>query len=470
MIQMSETKATLSQLPGVDKLLSGAGHLIHEYGRQQVTHHLRDILQEIRSAIRADQASIPTSESILTTASDRLQAQADQGLRQVFNLTGTILHTNLGRSELPQQAVDAVVRVATKYSNLEYDVERGQRGDRDTILEDLLRRLTGAEAATVVNNNAAAVLLTLNTLAFQKEVPVSRGELVEIGGSFRIPEVMERSGCHLIEVGATNRTHLIDYENAINERTALLMKVHTSNYKIQGFTKSVSDHEIADLAQKHKIPFVTDLGSGTLVDLTRWGLPYEPTVQATVKAGADVITFSGDKLLGGPQCGIITGRSELIARIKKNPMKRALRVDKMTIAALYEVLKLYLNPDTLPQYLPVLKHLTRSADDIKTMANTLLPKMQAALDGVAEVVVQTCESQIGSGSLPVNVISGFALKITPNKTSDSHLTQLALKFRMLKIPVLGRIHDGSLYFDLRTLDALEPLVSQLQFLAPRTNP
>ncbi|HJP52548.1 MAG TPA: L-seryl-tRNA(Sec) selenium transferase, partial [Pseudomonadales bacterium] len=316
-----------------------------------------------------------------------------------------------------------------------------------------------------VNNNAAAVMLALNTLADQKEVPVSRGELVEIGGSFRIPEVMQRSGCHLIEVGATNRTHARDYEKAVNENTALLMKVHTSNYEIQGFTESVSDEEVAKIAASHDLPFVTDLGSGTLVDLTRWGLPYEPTVQSTLAAGADLVTFSGDKLLGGPQCGIIVGKSELISKIKNNPMKRALRVDKMTIAALFEVLKLYLDPDSLPRTLPTLRYLTRSFTEIEALAKKLLPELQDSLKSIAQVSLESCESQIGSGSLPASLLPSCALRITPKNPSDSALTELASQFRGLPVPIIGRMQNGSLYFDLRTLSVTEPVSSQLHLIS-----
>ena len=458
-------QSILSQLPGVDKLLTGAGDLVTTYGHPRVAESIRQILDEIREELKAGRTDVPTDLEIIESLSNMLREIHAPSLTRVINLTGTVLHTNLGRAELPLTAIEAISQVATSYSNLEFEMNTGRRGDRDSHIESLLLDITGAEAMTVVNNNAAAVMLALNTLADQKEVPVSRGELVEIGGSFRIPEVMQRSGCHLIEVGATNRTHARDYEKAVNENTALLMKVHTSNYEIQGFTESVSDEEVAKIAASHDLPFVTDLGSGTLVDLTRWGLPYEPTVQSTLAAGADLVPFSGDKLLGGPQCGIIVGKSELISKIKNNPMKRALRVDKMTIAALFEVLKLYLDPDSLPRTLPTLRYLTRSFTEIEALAKKLLPELQDSLKSIAQVSLESCESQIGSGSLPASLLPSCALRITPKNPSDSALTELASQFRGLPVPIIGRMQNGSLYFDLRTLSVTEPVSSQLHLIS-----
>ncbi|MFT4800205.1 MAG: L-seryl-tRNA(Ser) seleniumtransferase, partial [Candidatus Azotimanducaceae bacterium] len=363
-----------------------------------------------------------------------------------------------GRARLPDAAIRAMVEIGEQYSNLEYDLESGQRGDRDSHIEALIQAITGAEAATVVNNNAAAVLLALSGLAAGQEVPVSRGELVEIGGSFRIPEIMSQSGCILKEIGATNRTHATDYEQAISSNTAMLMKVHTSNYEITGFTHSVSDEDVAEIAHRHGLPFMTDLGSGTLVDLRRWGLPYETTVQDSVKAGADVVTFSGDKLLGGPQCGIIVGRRELIDKIKKHPLKRALRVDKITLAALTEVLKLYLDPDQLETSIPAIRDLTRSRESLRQDAEIL----QQALS-IPGYLVETCEteSQIGSGALPTHTIPSYGIAIGPNNGQDSSLKILEGAFRRLPTPVLGRIHDGRLIFDLRTLNNTELLLRQV---------
>ena len=457
------TQNILSRLPAVDKLLAQASELINLFGRPDVTSAVREVLAETRQALQQQKVAATSASDILQQVTTRLHSTHKATIQPVINLSGTVLHTNLGRAELPQNAIDAVVKVAMGYSNLEFDIELGQRGDRDAHLEALLLKLTGAEAATVVNNNAAAVLLVLNTLAVAREVPVSRGELVEIGGSFRIPEVMSRANCTLVEIGSTNRTHLKDYANAINPNTALLMKVHTSNYKIQGFTKSVSDEELAQLATENNIPFVTDLGSGSLVDLSRWGLPYEPTVQSMIKKGVDITTFSGDKLLGGPQCGIIVGTKALIGRIKNNPMKRALRVDKMTIAALYEVLKLYLDPDQLPLQLPTLRYLTKSQTEICASANAILPHFQNNLPHHI-CTIAACASQIGSGSLPTDLLPSFAIKVQPRDKSDKALTHLAAKFRQLPLPVIGRIHNRALMLDLRTLNNQQILINQLSLI------
>jgi L-seryl-tRNA(Ser) seleniumtransferase len=455
----------LSRLPSVDRLLSSTEgrSLTEHYGHQQTTGALRDAIQEARIRVIAG-AELPSEEEILAGAGDILENASTPALRPVINLTGTILHTNLGRASLPASAVERIAEVAASPSNLEFDLDTGERGDRDAHIETLICEITGAEAATVVNNNAAAVMLTLNTLALGKEVPVSRGELVEIGGSFRIPEIMSRAGCTLVEVGATNRTHVDDYAKAIGPATAMLMKVHTSNYQIQGFTRVVEESELAELAGQHSLPMVTDLGSGTLIDLTRFNLPYEPTAQSALKNGADLITFSGDKLLGGPQAGIIVGRSSLVERLKSNPMKRALRVDKMTMAALYEVLSLYRDPDRLTEALPTLQQLTRKPEEIRAIADKLLPILRARFQGIADVSVEPCMSQIGSGSLPTDLLPGFALAIQSTDASDATLRNITRAFRELPIPVIGRIHAGRLLFDLRTLVNPDPFINQLAAL------
>jgi len=456
----------LSQLPSVDSLLLRSKDLVRSYGHQEVSKTFRNLISGVREeVIEKKMNSLPTIESFISLASKTLKENQTSSLKKVINLTGTVLHTNLGRAELPQCAIDAIAMVAANYTNLEFNIETGKRGDRAKHIESLIIDITGAEAATLVNNNAAAVLLTLNTLARGKQVPVSRGELVEIGGSFRIREVMQRSGCELIEVGATNRTHEKDYTNAITDQTALLMKVHTSNYEIKGFTSGVSDSQLAAIAHKHQIPFITDLGSGTLIDLQQWGLPFEPTVQATLQSGADIVTFSGDKLLGGPQCGIIVGKKELINLIKNNPMKRALRVNKMTIAALFEVLKLYLDPDSLKEKLPTLRYLTRSKDEIKALASTLLKEVSLSLDYIAKVEILPCESQIGSGSLPTDLLPSYALAITPNVNSDHVLTNLAKQFRTLPQALIGRISDGKIIFDLRTLESKDTFLKQIRLMS-----
>jgi L-seryl-tRNA(Ser) seleniumtransferase len=439
-------------LPSIDALLQQMPEEQECWGHDQLADALRGIIEDLRAEIAREGEADTSTESIRLRARQKLQARQEATLVNVLNLTGTVLHTNLGRANLPEEAIDAVTAAARSASNLEFDLASGKRGSRESHVEGLICEMTGAEAATAVNNNAAAVLLTLNTLAMNREVPVSRGELVEIGGSFRIPEVMTRSGCTLVEIGATNRTHLKDYANAINERTALLMKVHTSNYRVEGFTASVSEPELAGLAHEHGIPFVIDLGSGNLADFGALGLPVEPTAAEALASGADVVTFSGDKLLGGPQAGLIAGRADLVAAINKNPLKRALRLDKMTLAALAEVLKLYRDPQQLTRRLPTLRLLTRTQPDIRKQAELLLPRVRKTLAPRFEVKVADCHSQIGSGSLPVESIASAALVIAPASAQDSELRDLAKKFRQLPLPVIGRIHKSALWLDLRCLE------------------
>ncbi|MEF2268184.1 L-seryl-tRNA(Sec) selenium transferase [Janthinobacterium sp. LS2A] len=447
------------RLPSVDRILGDAAclDLIAHYGRVQTLACARAVLAELRTAMLAG-AVCEEGASIAAIAAqmdERLLAQARPQLRAVFNLTGTVLHTNLGRALLPDTAVQAVVEALQWPMNLEFDLETGKRGDRDDLVEELLRELTGAEAATIVNNNAAAVLLMLNTLAQNKEVVVSRGELVEIGGAFRIPDVMTRAGAVLREVGSTNRTHLADYAHGVNENTALLMKVHCSNYAITGFTKSVELDELVPLAVKHGVPTAVDLGSGTLVDLAQYGLPHETTVRETIEAGADLVTFSGDKLLGGPQCGVIVGRADLIAKIKRNPLKRALRVGKLTLAALAPVLQLYRAPDLLAERLTTLRLLTRPAAAMRAQAETVLPLLQSVLGADYVVTAEAMKSQIGSGALPVDQLPSFGLAIrsAPGSRLSNPLGVLEQRLRALPCPVIGRIGQDTLWLDLRCLEA-----------------
>jgi L-seryl-tRNA(Ser) seleniumtransferase len=422
-----------------------------------VTSALRDVLAALRrqavSGELSHTALLP--ETIAGEVDARLREAARPRLRSVFNLTGTVVHTNLGRALLPLEVKDAVVQALSAPVNLEYDLSTGDRGDRDALVEPLLRELTGAAAATVVNNNAAAVLLMLNTLANRREVVVSRGELVEIGGSFRIPDVMRSAGAKLAEVGTTNRTHAADYADAVNSRTALLMKVHTSNYAITGYTASAGIGELADLGRARGLPLVVDLGSGSLVDLSQWGLPREPTVRDAIAAGADLVAFSGDKLLGGPQAGIIVGRADLMARIKKNPLKRALRVGKLTLAALQGVLALYRAPELLAQRLTVLRLLTRPAADIENQARRLLPATQAAFGDAFAVTAAPMMSQIGSGALPAGRLPSFGLRVEKARATRASLNRLAAALRELPRPVIGRIADQALWLDLRCLEAAE---------------
>jgi L-seryl-tRNA(Ser) seleniumtransferase len=455
-------------LPSVDRLLQGilVAPLIGRYGRPLVLEIVRALLDEQRSAYAGtSEAPEFDEEAFAAACARRLEAELAPTLKPVHNLTGTVLHTNLGRAVMPQSAADAVGIAMTHPVNLEYDLGGGERGERDSHVERWLTRLTGAEAALVVNNNAAAVYLALNTLAAKKEVLVSRGELVEIGGAFRIPDIMSRSGGRLHEVGTTNRTHLKDYAEAMSPRVAAIMKVHTSNYAIQGFTASVPESELATLAHEHAVPFIVDLGSGMLVDLKHYGLPHEPTPREALAAGADIVTFSGDKLLGGPQAGLIVGRKDVIAKLRKNPMKRALRVDKMVLTALEAVLRLYADPERLRTELPTIHWLTRPLADIEAQARRLLPHVAAALGAVCTAQVVPCSSQIGSGSLPVDLLPSAGIAIaSAQKARGSRADRLASAFRALPRPVIGRINEGAFILDMRCLDDEAGFINQLAHL------
>ena len=457
----------LRYLPSVSVILDHMQWEVAHWGHDAVTSAARAHLELLRAAIQSGESVTSDLSIIQQTIRDGLTDASQPALKSVFNLTGIVLHSNLGRANLADAAIDAMNRVAGGASNLEFDLEKGQRGDRDSHIESLICELTGAEAATVVNNNAAAVLLTLNTMALGKKVPVSRGELVEIGGSFRVPDIMERSGCSLVEVGTTNRTHLKDYANAIDTDTALLMRVHTSNYRIEGFTNTVPESELAALADENQIPFVVDMGCGNLIDLKALGLPHEATAQQTLDHGADLVLFSGDKLLGGPQAGIIAGRAELITCIKQNPLKRALRLDKVTLAALEATLQLYRNPDELVTTLPTLRSLTRAEDSIREQANRLASKVSSLLGNQYGVSTASVSSQIGSGALPVEVLPSAALSITAASGEDEPLRALAARFRQLPKPVIGRLHNGALLLDLRCLEASheDAFMEQLSELA-----
>ncbi len=458
----------LAALPSVDRLLraSPTQALIGDYGRMAVRDALREVLTDIRQRALDHGAPVADAPALLQRCRGLLEQRARPSLRPVFNLTGTVLHTNLGRAPLPDEARAALDTVASGACNLEYDLDAGARGERDQHVEHLLCAQSGAEAAMVVNNNAAAVLLMLNTLAAKKEVIVSRGELIEIGGSFRMPELMAGAGCTLREVGTTNRTHLDDYAQAIGPRTRLLMKVHTSNFVIRGFTSAVEEQALAELARARGIPFAVDLGSGTLVDLAQWGLPRVPTPAEMLARGVDLVSFSGDKLLGGPQAGILTGSKTLIRKLKRNPLLRALRIDKLRLAALEAVLKLYPDPQRLAQRLPTLRLLTRPQADIERMALDVLPAVQKVLGGVAVVSVRASMSQIGSGSLPMDLIPSACVAIVPTRMrKGTELQRISSAFRRLPIPVIGHIEDGALCFDLRCLEDAEPFVQQLPLLA-----
>jgi L-seryl-tRNA(Ser) seleniumtransferase len=450
----------LAAIPSVDRILQDPrlAPAIARHGRPLVVGELRALLAEYRAAMKAGNALPPTDDAVARGLLHRLEAAARPSLRRVFNLTGTVLHTNLGRALLPQLAIDAGAAALGEPSNLEYDLEAGERGERDDHIEALLCRIAGAEAATAVNNNAGAVLLAMNSLAAGREVLVSRGELVEIGGSFRIPEILEAAGCRLREVGTTNRTHLADYEKAIGPATAALLKVHTSNYAVVGFTAAPAESEIAQLAHARGLPFITDLGSGSLVDLTRFGLPAEPTPMQALQAGADLVTFSGDKLLGGPQAGLVVGRRERVGKLRKNPMKRALRLDKGRIAALESVLRLYLDPERLRERLPTLRLLTRPAGEIAALAERVRPALQAYCADKAQISVEDCASQVGSGSLPVDRLPSTALRLS---SSSVRPAAIAKALRALPVPVIGRIHEDAVWLDMRCLEDEAGFAGQL---------
>ena len=457
-------------LPSVDRLLreSAAQALLAEHGHTLVAGEARALLDALRAEVIG--GNVLLDDVVLPVLSAKLQERVQECLqprmRAVLNLTGTVIHTNLGRSLLAEPALQHMLTMMAGPNNLEYDLETGARGDRDSIIEEMLCTLTGAEAATVVNNNAAAVLLTLAALVRGREVIVSRGELVEIGGAFRMPDVMESAGARLVEVGTTNRTHAQDYERAINANTALLMKVHTSNYAVQGFTKAVSEAELAGIARTRGVPLATDLGSGSLVNLASYGLPREPLPQEMIAAGCDVVTFSGDKLLGGPQAGLIVGSKEMVGRIRKFPMKRALRMSKLPLAALEATLMLYLRPERLTQDLPTLRLLTRPEAQIRAQAQQLLDAVAQAVAPRFVVSVVALQGQIGSGSLPVDRLPSAGLAIAPvqKKGAGRALDELATALRRLPLPVIGRIAEDRLLLDLRCLEDSAQLLNQLPAL------
>ena len=456
---MTERRA---RLPAVDRVLrsEGAGALIARYGRPLALDAVRKALAERRRS-GADASVVSITEASATALARTMQPSQ----RRVFNLTGTVLHTNLGRAPLPEEAIAAATAAMRDPTTLEYDVATGRRGERDDHIADWLTRLTGAEAALAVNNNAAALVLALNTLAEGHETIVSRGELIEIGGSFRLPDIMARAGTRLREVGTTNRTDLADFTAAIGPETGLILKAHTSNYAIQGFTAAVPAAKLAALAREHGIPFVEDLGSGSLVDLERWGLPHEPTAAEALAQGADLVTFSGDKLLGGPQAGLVVGHAGLIARLARNPLKRALRLDKIRLAALEAVLRLYADPDRLAERLPALRLLARPHGEIAALGQRLLPAVEEPLEGIAEVGLVDTRSQIGSGALPVSLLPSAAIVLRPISRSGAAVEALARALRALPVPVIGRIEAGRVLLDLRCLEDEAAFLAQLPALA-----
>jgi len=457
--------AHLRELPSIDAVLSvdAASPLIERFGRRASTGAVRAAVAEARAALQTGGSVVPSAEDIALQALVRLDDEDRSGLRPLFNLTGTVLHTNLGRAVLAEAAIEAAAAAMREPLALEFDLAAGGRGERDDHVRGLLCTLTGAEDATLVNNNAAAVLLALNTLADGREAVVSRGELIEIGGAFRMPDIMARAGVRLVEVGTTNRTHPKDYRAALGAQTGVILKVHPSNYRVQGFTSEVGAAELAMIAGEANVPLMHDLGSGTLVDLSRYGLKKEPTVREAVADGAGLVTFSGDKLLGGPQAGFIVGRRALIAAINRNPMKRALRVDKIRLAAIVATLKLYRDPDRLADRLPTLRLLARPRAEIEAQARRLLAPVATAVGAAFTVTLCECRSQIGSGALPLDTIASAGLVIR-TRAGGRALDQLAAALRSLTRPVVGRIEDGGLTLDLRCMTDEAAFLSQLSGL------
>ena len=464
------SKATPKDLPSIDRLLQrpAVRALALEHGHSLVADAARGLIDMLRVQALTGALALDAVQGAMLDReiAGRVRRRIAPRLRRVINLTGTVIHTNLGRALLAEPALQHLMATMAGPNNLEFDLVSGGRGDRDSVVEELLTTLTGAQAATVVNNNAAAVLLTIAALARGKEVIVSRGELVEIGGAFRMPDVMAAAGATLVEVGTTNRTHPHDYERAINERTALLMKVHASNYAVQGFTSAVDEATLAGIAHTRALPLATDLGSGALIDLSAHGLPREPMPQEMLAAGCDVVTFSGDKLLGGPQAGLIVGTKDTIARIRSFPMKRALRMSKLPLAALEATLMLYLRPERLARDLPTLRLLTRPLADIRATVQALQGPLATAVAPRFVVHAVDLQSQIGSGSLPVERLPSAGLAIEPaaKKGAGRALDELAAALRGLPLPVIGRIAEGRMLLDLRCLEDANPLIQQLVVL------
>ena len=450
------------QLPSVDRVLNdrSASTSVARWGKATVKFALRAIQDELR-AVPDIPAWATTASGYDAAVDDWLRRNVGRGYEPVFNLTGTLVHTNLGRSPLSPALTETALDAATRPLALEYDLDAGKRGDREGIVAHRLRLLTGAEAATVVNNNAAAVMLVLNTLARDREVPVSRGELIEIGGSFRLPEIMERAGCRLKEVGTTNRTHARDYENAIGTHTALLLKVHPSNYRVEGFSSEVTVRDAAEIAHRHDLPLCVDAGSGALVDLSRFGLPREPLPGDLLDAGADLVTFSGDKLLGGAQAGIIVGKRELADALNANPMKRALRLDKVALVLLDATLKAYEDESIALEQIPLLGMIALPLDELENRARSMAGAIRKVPD--ARVEVETCQSELGSGALPGEAIESRA--VTVGFDSSTKLLAFERALRQLSPAVVGRIAAGKLVLDMRGAAPLDELLTVLEGLA-----
>ena len=472
MNKLKPIKPLLSSVPAVHEIqkISEVQDLIDMHGNFLVTQAIRTTQSDFRKLLLSSSSSKNIKIKHLEFISQlriNLSFMTNDSLQRVFNLTGTVLHTNFGRALLPKQAINSINQVASEASNLEYDILNNKRGDRDSHIDERLCRLIGAEACTIVNNNAAAVVLVLNSLAKRKEVLISRGELIEIGGSFRLPEIMKSAGCKILEVGTTNRTHIEDFEDALGKKSAMIFKAHKSNFNVEGYTSEVDEKDIVKLSKKNNIPFMVDLGSGSLIDLRSLGITKVQSPKDTIARGVDLITFSGDKLLGGPQCGIIAGRKDLITKIKKNPLKRALRCDKMTIAAFSTLLKLYENPERAKLEIPTLRLLNRKEKEIYEVAKKLFQLIKLKVSNIAEVKIIKCKSQIGSGSLPVELLPSYGIKISAlniKRNSNKFLQNMSKKFRELPIPIIGRLSKDSLIFDCRCLESETLIIKQLEKL------
>lgn len=466
-------QAVFVKIPPVNEILKHkslqiyVSEISHEFivaTIQRETNYFRELMLAEKSAQDLSRDAI--LQELANRSAAKIAASLESSLKKVINATGIILHTGLGRAPLAEDAAKNLMKICEGYCNLEIDLATGKRGKRNEHIEELLCFLTGAEAACVVNNNAAAVLLVLNTLAFGKETIISRGQLIEIGGSFRIPEVMEKSGTRMVEVGTTNKTHLRDYAKAISENTGLICLVHPSNYRVQGFTDEAHLSEVAKLARKHELPIVQDLGGGVLLDLRDYELPYEPIARESLQQGADVVTFSGDKVLGGPQCGIIVGKRKFIGEIQANPLMRALRCDKLIYAALDATLKLYLQEETLRKRNKIFKMLLEPVSNLEVRAKQLESKISKAVKSICQIEIENTVVQVGSGALPLENLPSKALSLQPRNIS---VEVLARNFRFHTPPIIGYIRDDKLIFDLRTvfeeeenilMSAINTIVSQ----------
>lgn len=445
------------KIPKVDELLENSIIIeqMEAYPRVTILEAIRKELDKLREIIKQADSEFEKIDTYIASLPNKIAYEIvkanESHLKRVINATGTIVHTNLGRSLLAESAVKKVAEVAQGYSNLEYNLEAGKRGSRYSHVEELLGKITGAESAIVVNNNASAVMLILSTLSKNKEAIVSRGELVEIGGSFRVPAVMEQSGAKLVDVGTTNKTHPEDYIEAINEETGVLLKVHTSNYRIMGFTESVGLDELVKIGREHNVPVVEDIGSGVLIDLSKYGLEHEPTVQESIEAGIEILSFSGDKLLGGPQAGIIVGKKEYIDKMKKNPLTRAIRIDKFTIAALEETLKLYLDEEVAINSIPTIKMATMGMQKLEEKSNELF-KLITELDIAAKIEIVDQVSQIGGGAMPMSELPTKAIEIRPE---NMNVALLEKRLRNYKNPIITRVYKNTLLLDVRTISESE---------------